>query len=95
MYVVKFYFVVGFLAQNFFGIQSVTSETPIDRRFPVVWCTISFEEQRKCENFKLANERDQIRVGYERFRLECYQASNKDECMTLLDETKVGTDLSS
>lgn len=67
----------------------MTSEAPIDRRFKIVWCTINYEEQKKCENFKMANERDRIRVGYEYFRLECYHAFNKDECMTLLDEGKV------
>lgn len=77
------------LAQNFFNIQSLTSEAPVDRRIKITWCTISYEEQKKCENFLLANERDKIRVGYDYFRIECYQASNKDECMTLLDEGKV------
>lgn len=79
------------LAQNFYNIQSLTSEAPVDRRIKIVWCTINFEEQKKCENFLIANERDRIRVGYDYFRLDCYQASNKDECMTLLDEGKVKT----
>lgn len=35
-----------------------------------------------------ANERDQIKVGYETVKIECMQALNKDECMQLLDEEK-------
>lgn len=54
-----------------------------------MWCTINPEEQKKCKVFSHANERDQIRVGYDRLRLECRRASNKDECMAMLDEGKV------
>lgn len=34
----------------------------------------------------MANERDQIRVGYKSVKIDCHQAFNKDECMVLLDQ---------
>lgn len=39
----------------------------------ITWCTVSPPEQHKCENFAKAVERDNIRVGYTYFRLQCKQ----------------------
>ncbi|RZC33632.1 melanotransferrin, partial [Asbolus verrucosus] len=73
--------------QNFWKNQ-IHDGKPQDRRIKIIWCTISIQEQHKCNNFAMANERDKIRVGSDYFKIECIQAFNKDECMSLLDEEK-------
>lgn len=62
-------------AQNFYKIHSTAEEAPVDKRIKITWCTTSREEERKCENFAMANERDRIRVGYDYFNLQCKQVS--------------------
>lgn len=62
-------------AQNFYKIHSAVEQTPVDNRIKITWCTTSREEERKCNNFAMANERDKIRVGYDYFRLDCKQVS--------------------
>lgn len=39
----------------------------------ITWCTVSIQEQQKCENFAKAVERDNIRVGFDYYRLSCKQ----------------------
>lgn len=88
--VVVYTFISTTSGQNYWKIHSATEKLPSDNRTEkIVWCTVSNEEQRKCQNFAMAIERDKIRVGYDHFQLNCHQAFNKDECMVLLDEEKV------
>ncbi|CAH1375090.1 unnamed protein product [Tenebrio molitor] len=72
--------------QNFWKITKFDVEQNEDKRIKIVWCTVNLQETYKCGNFSRANDRDRIRVGYDHFRIECKQASNKDECMSLLDQ---------
>ncbi|XP_044266677.1 melanotransferrin [Tribolium madens] len=74
--------------QNFWKTTQFNTEEPEDKRIKIIWCTISRAEQRKCKNFAMANERDRIRVGYDYFNIECLQAFDKEECMSLLDQEK-------
>ncbi|CAH2005929.1 unnamed protein product [Acanthoscelides obtectus] len=71
--------------QNFWKTYSV-EHRPRRPETIVTWCTISDDEQRKCHSFSMANERDQIKVGYETVNITCKQATNKEECMELLDQ---------
>ncbi|XP_047480252.1 melanotransferrin-like [Penaeus chinensis] len=52
----------------------------------VRWCTVSPPEQRKCEAFAKAIERDALRFEKAYSQLECLQHSNHDECMVALDK---------
>ncbi|XP_043269095.1 melanotransferrin isoform X2 [Venturia canescens] len=54
----------------------------------VTWCTVSKAEQDKCMAFKQAVERDRGHFGPYYISLECKQAFNKEECMTMLDLEK-------
>ncbi|CAH1155360.1 unnamed protein product [Phaedon cochleariae] len=74
--------------QNFWKISPNRNSRPEEKKIKIIWCTISPEEQQKCLNFSMANERDKIRVGYDTVIIECQQASNKEECMIMLDEEK-------
>lgn len=50
----------------------------------IVWCTISEAEQRKCLDFARA-----VNKTYSvRDHLTCYQAADKDRCMSLIDVEK-------
>ncbi|KAB0795605.1 hypothetical protein PPYR_12444 [Photinus pyralis] len=89
LHIVFYTFIATTSGQNYWKIHSATEKLPSDNSEKIVWCTVSNEEQRKCQNFAMAVERDQIRVGYDHFKLDCHQAFNKDECMVLLDEEKV------
>ncbi|KAG5888584.1 hypothetical protein JTB14_029880 [Gonioctena quinquepunctata] len=75
-------------AQSFWKIATSKDTRTEEVRDKLTWCTISPEEQFKCKNFSEANDWNQIQVGYKTIKIECYQASNKDECMQLLDEEK-------
>ncbi|CAG9831580.1 unnamed protein product [Diabrotica balteata] len=74
--------------QNFWKINSLEQDQVKPKEDKIVWCTITPEELQKCRNFSMANERDQILVGYKTIKIECVQASNKKECMEWLDEEK-------
>ncbi|XP_066246243.1 transferrin 2 [Euwallacea similis] len=74
-------------AQNYWKVKQIEDKQP-PKELKIIWCTINVNETKKCEGLLQANERDQIRVGYETIKIECLQASNKDECMSLLDEEK-------
>nr|CAH7769486.1 unnamed protein product [Callosobruchus chinensis] len=76
---------IGVSGQNFWKTYSV-DQRPKRPETLVTWCTISDDEQRKCHGFSMANERDQIKVGYETVNITCKQARNKEECMQLLDQ---------
>uniref|UniRef100_A0AAR5PBB6 Transferrin-like domain-containing protein n=1 Tax=Dendroctonus ponderosae TaxID=77166 RepID=A0AAR5PBB6_DENPD len=74
-------------AQGYWKVNQVEDrESP--KELKIIWCTINLNETKKCEAFVQANERDQIRVGYDTAKIECSQASNKDECMLMLDQEK-------
>ncbi|XP_030749871.1 melanotransferrin [Sitophilus oryzae] len=88
LYIILFSVLPIILAsQDFYKIKQVE-----DREEPeelvITWCTINPNETKKCEALSQANERDQIKVGYETIKIQCKQASNKDECMEFLDEEK-------
>ncbi|XP_011142165.1 melanotransferrin [Harpegnathos saltator] len=51
----------------------------------IVWCTVSEAEQNKCEAFSKAVEREKSFFNYDYMIVQCKQAFNKDECMTMLD----------
>ncbi|XP_054721697.1 melanotransferrin-like [Uloborus diversus] len=47
----------------------------------ITWCTVSTEEQKKCNDFsRIVNRTSTIRVN-----LYCRQATDKDQCMNLID----------
>ena len=52
------------------------------------WCTVSDAEQKKCETFAKAVDREIVTFGSHYLSLNCKQAFNKEECMTLLDQEK-------
>ncbi|KAK4875334.1 hypothetical protein RN001_011756 [Aquatica leii] len=88
--IILFYTLITIIAgQNYWKLHSATEKLPSDNREQIIWCTVSNEEQQKCQNFAMAIERDKIRVGYDYFKINCHQAFSKDECMVLLDEEKV------
>nr|CAD7409968.1 unnamed protein product [Timema poppensis] len=70
--------------------HAVTEAGQLSVRRPemVVWCTISIEEQWKCQNFSQAIERDFALFGNDEMRLNCTKAFNKEDCMAYLDEEK-------
>ncbi|XP_066595955.1 transferrin 2 [Prorops nasuta] len=51
----------------------------------LTWCTISEGEQSKCEAFGTAVNHTKSYYDKSYFILQCKQAFNKEECMTLLD----------
>lgn len=55
----------------------------------IVWCVISPEEMLKCLNFSEAVQRDKSFLGIDYMELRCVRGSNKEECMSLLDQEKV------
>ncbi|XP_018571582.1 melanotransferrin [Anoplophora glabripennis] len=92
MFVVIFNLIGNVRGQNFWKITQVNDDKHKETMKTIIWCTISREEQQKCQNFAMAVERDQIKVGTGRGslkgKIECMQAYNKNECMQLLDEEK-------
>ncbi|XP_058796185.1 transferrin 2 [Phymastichus coffea] len=53
-----------------------------------VWCTVSEGEQKKCEDFAEAVDREISKFRNNYISIKCLQAFNKDECMSLLDHEK-------
>lgn len=72
-----FYFVS---AQNYYNrynpydTRSRKDEIPIENE-TISWCTVNKHEQKKCENFVQAVERDKIKSGHVHFKLECKQVN--------------------
>ncbi|OXU29135.1 hypothetical protein TSAR_009918 [Trichomalopsis sarcophagae] len=53
-----------------------------------VWCTVSDNEQNKCEAFSRAVDREISTFKNYYVSIKCKRAFNKDECMELLDHEK-------
>ncbi|XP_033207220.1 melanotransferrin [Belonocnema kinseyi] len=53
------------------------------------WCTVSDGELQKCRAFSKAIDRESSYFKSYYISLNCIQAFNKEECMTLLDQEKV------
>lgn len=71
------------------GISSTLSlSNYVERENVVTWCTTSKEEQRKCQHLAMVVERDYRDFREDYLQVQCKQAFNKDDCMTLLDEEK-------
>ncbi|XP_018342054.1 PREDICTED: uncharacterized protein LOC108748400 [Trachymyrmex septentrionalis] len=51
----------------------------------LTWCTVSEGEQNKCQAFSRAIDRERGSFGYDYFSVQCKQAFNKEECMSMLD----------
>lgn len=54
----------------------------------ITWCTVTLEEQYKCQNLTKALERDRALFKEDFLTLKCLQGFNKQDCMTLLDSEK-------
>ncbi|XP_018373609.1 PREDICTED: melanotransferrin isoform X2 [Trachymyrmex cornetzi] len=54
----------------------------------LTWCTISESEQNKCQAFSRAIDRERGSFDYDYFSVQCKQAFNKEECMSMLDHEK-------
>ena len=54
-----------------------------------IWCTVSEGELQKCRAFARAVDREIGYFGSHYISLNCTQAFNKEECMTLLDHENV------
>ncbi|XP_060530062.1 transferrin 2 isoform X3 [Cylas formicarius] len=80
-------FVLSGLGQNVWKTNQVEKSKP-SKEQNIIWCTISVNETNKCTSLSKAVERDQIKLGRDTVKISCLQATNKDECMALLDEEK-------
>ncbi len=82
--------VVAFLASSAFG-QLQQEEYVAREGNDLLWCCLSAEELRKCQNFAEAVNRDHLRSEYTfgsyYHRLKCRRFQDKDECMRLIDDT--------
>ncbi|XP_026287309.1 uncharacterized protein LOC113212723 [Frankliniella occidentalis] len=65
----------------------------IERENVMSWCTTSKEEQRKCQHLAMVVERDYHDFRDYFMQIQCKQAFNIDECMTMLDEEKASITL--
>lgn len=54
----------------------------------LIWCTISVEEQFKCQNFSLALERDRALLDDDYLNLKCTRGHGTDECIQMIDREK-------
>lgn len=52
----------------------------------IVWCTVSENEQNKCEAFSRVVEREKFLFENNYMFVRCKQAFSKEECMTILDQ---------
>lgn len=55
----------------------------------LIWCTVSDMEMKKCEVFASTVARDSAKFGIDYLALKCVRGTNKEDCMTQLDEEKV------
>ncbi|XP_025413033.1 melanotransferrin [Sipha flava] len=64
------------------------SDMQNDKTSRLTWCTINAQEQSKCLNLSAAVNRDKQKFNPKYFmELVCKQGVNKDDCMTMLDNS--------
>ncbi|OAD60207.1 Melanotransferrin [Eufriesea mexicana] len=83
---INFYLIPLFFASQRFIGHWTDKRQNLDNT--VTWCTISEAEQDKCNAFARAVDREIAFFDYNYISVQCKQASNKEECMALLDEEK-------
>ncbi|XP_054168696.1 melanotransferrin-like [Oppia nitens] len=66
--------------------HGIRSDLNIDRKNRLIFCTISVEEQRKCEHWSEAiRSVTRTSVNAFEYELDCKMASDKDQCMNWIE----------
>ncbi|KAG5678309.1 hypothetical protein PVAND_007995 [Polypedilum vanderplanki] len=76
------------ILMTFIGISLSQHSFDEHKSKTLSWCTISDEEQFKCQNFSLALERDKALIDDDYMYLNCTKGYNTDECIKMIDNEK-------
>ncbi|XP_070490129.1 transferrin 2 [Chironomus tepperi] len=71
-----------------FGISLSQHSFDEHKSDSLIWCTISDEEQYKCQNFTVALERDKAMFDDDLMDLKCVKGYDTDECIKKIDHEK-------